>query len=74
MVYKLHLKDGQQKVEVNSSLSSTKTFNISVIQGAILRRILCLIYIKGLSTASNLLQLMFADSIAGLASYNYFNY
>jgi hypothetical protein len=68
-----YLKDRQQKVEVNSSLSTKKTFNISVIQGSILGPILFLIYINDLYTASNLLKLMFADDTSGLASNNNMN-
>jgi hypothetical protein len=71
--FESYLKDRQQKVEINGSLSSTKTLNISVIQGSILGPILFLIYINDLYTASKLLKLMFADDTAGLASHNNIN-
>jgi hypothetical protein len=63
-----YLKDRQQKVDINGSYSSTKTFNISVIQGSILGPILFLIYINDLYSASELLKIMFADDTACLAS------
>jgi hypothetical protein len=65
-----YLKDRKQKVDVNGAYSSTKTINISVIQGSILGPILFLIYINDLYSASTLLKLMFADDTACVASDN----
>jgi hypothetical protein len=66
--FESYLKDRQQKVDINGFYSSTKTFNISVIQGSILGPILFLIYINDLYSASDLFKIMFADDTACLAS------
>jgi hypothetical protein len=54
--FKSYLKNRQQKVDIDGVFSSTKTFNISVIQGSILGPILFLIYINDLYSASELFQ------------------
>jgi hypothetical protein len=67
-MFKSYLTDRKQKVDINGALSSTKTFNISVIQGSILGPILFLIYINDLYAASPLLKFMFVDNTACTAS------
>jgi hypothetical protein len=66
--FRSYLMNRKQKVDINGTLSSTKTFNISVIQGSILGPILFLIYINDLYTASSLQKFMFADDTACTAS------
>lgn len=63
-----YLKNRLQIVDVNGAFSSTRTLNISVIQGSILGPILFLIYINDLYAASSLLKFMFADDTACIAS------
>jgi hypothetical protein len=66
--FKSYLENRKQSVDIDGSLSATKTFNISVIQGSILGPILFLIYINDLYKASSLLKFMFADDTACVAS------
>jgi hypothetical protein len=66
--FQSYLKDRKQRVDINGTYSSTKTFNISVIQGSILGPILFLIYINDLYSASALTKFMFADDTTGVAS------
>jgi ribonuclease P/MRP protein subunit RPP40 len=63
-----YLKDRKQKVHVNGTFSSVKTFYISVIQGSTLGPILFLIYINDIYNASSLAKFMFADDTACVAS------
>jgi hypothetical protein len=66
--FRSYLTNRKQCVDINGSFSSTKIFNISVIQGSILGSILFLIYINDLYNASSLLKFMFADDTACVAS------
>jgi hypothetical protein len=65
---KNYITERKQKVDINSSFSSTKVFNISDIQGSILGPILFHIYINDLYSTSSLLKFMFADNTACTAS------
>jgi hypothetical protein len=66
--FRSYLTNRKQCIDINGSFSSTKIFNISVIQGSILGPILFLIYINDLYNASSLLKFMLADDTACVAS------
>jgi hypothetical protein len=55
------LKDHIQHVNIDDCMSTAQLFNISVIQGSILRLVIFLIYINDLYSISTLLTLMFVD-------------
>jgi len=61
-----YLKHRLQKVDINGSLSTAKSLDISVLQGSILGPILFLCYINDLHLCTTLYTTMFADDLRGL--------
>ena len=59
-----YLQNRMQKVDINGNLSTSKSLDISVLQGSILGPILFLCYINDLHLCTSLFTTMFADDTA----------